>query len=57
MHSHAAEATALGRIAEPAELAGIVAFLLSPAASFVTGADLVADGGHMATLGTTTPSG
>jgi len=35
----------LDRIAEPAEIAGVVSFLLSPDASFVTGHTLVADGG------------
>jgi NAD(P)-dependent dehydrogenase (short-subunit alcohol dehydrogenase family) len=35
----------LGRIAEPAEMAGVVAFLLCDDAAFITGQTLVADGG------------
>jgi 3alpha(or 20beta)-hydroxysteroid dehydrogenase len=35
-----------GRIGTPEEIAEIVAFLASPASSFVTGAALLADGGH-----------
>ncbi len=37
--------TPMGRLAEPHEIRGAVVFLASPAASFVTGHDLVIDGG------------
>lgn len=36
---------ALGRVADPAEVASVAAFLASPDASFITGASIVVDGG------------
>jgi 3alpha(or 20beta)-hydroxysteroid dehydrogenase len=38
----------MGRVGEPADIAGAVVFLLSDAAAFVTGAELVVDGGSTA---------
>jgi glucose 1-dehydrogenase len=48
----AAEAVPVGRIAAPEEIAGVALFLVSPAASLVTGATLVADGGLLGKIAT-----
>jgi NAD(P)-dependent dehydrogenase (short-subunit alcohol dehydrogenase family) len=41
-------ATPMGRIGQPSEVAEAIAFLASPAASFITGAELWVDGGYLA---------
>ena len=45
------EMTPLGRTASADELAAVVGFLCSDDASFVTGIDLLADGGVCAAIG------
>ena len=40
----------LGRIGEPAEIGRAIAFLLSPAASYVNGVTLQVDGGSVTAL-------
>jgi len=39
--------TPMKRLGEPAEIAGVVAFLLSDAASYMTGETVLVDGGRM----------
>ena len=43
--------SAFGRIGTPAEIADAVAFLVSEQASFITGSELVVDGGQSLTIG------
>jgi NAD(P)-dependent dehydrogenase (short-subunit alcohol dehydrogenase family) len=37
----------LDRVGEPGEVASVILFLCSPDASFITGADLLVDGGYL----------
>jgi NAD(P)-dependent dehydrogenase (short-subunit alcohol dehydrogenase family) len=45
MMAHMLERTPLGRMGRPEEIAAAAEFLVSPSASFVTGCDLLVDGG------------
>lgn len=38
--------TPLGRLADPEDVAGVVAFVVSPAAAYVTGQTIAVDGGY-----------
>ncbi|MDE0113638.1 MAG: SDR family oxidoreductase [Albidovulum sp.] len=47
VRAQAADAHILGRMAYPGEIAEAIAFLLSDEASFITGTELIADGGYL----------
>jgi NAD(P)-dependent dehydrogenase (short-subunit alcohol dehydrogenase family) len=49
--------TPLGRFGRAGELADVVAFMLSHTASFLTGVDVLVDGGVVAAMTTTPPGG
>lgn len=42
------DAHPIGRVAQPTEIAEVIAFLAAPASSFMTGALVMADGGYTA---------
>jgi NAD(P)-dependent dehydrogenase (short-subunit alcohol dehydrogenase family) len=48
MQGLALQATVLGRLGQPSEIAAVAVFLASDAASFVTGVALPVDGGYTA---------
>ncbi|MDE8653618.1 SDR family oxidoreductase [Novosphingobium album (ex Liu et al. 2023)] len=48
---HMLEQSALARLGRPAELAAVAVFLCGPRAGFVTGCDIIVDGGALAALG------
>jgi NAD(P)-dependent dehydrogenase (short-subunit alcohol dehydrogenase family) len=45
--SYDTSATPLGRVGQPADLLGMLAFLMSDESAFVTGQTLLVDGGRM----------
>ena len=51
------EMSGTGRIGTPDDIAAAVEFLVSPAASFITGTDLLVDGGAIAAINTAPPPG
>jgi 3alpha(or 20beta)-hydroxysteroid dehydrogenase len=49
--AHLAERSVMGRLGKPMEIADAVAFLVSEQASFITGSELVVDGGQCLQIG------
>jgi NAD(P)-dependent dehydrogenase (short-subunit alcohol dehydrogenase family) len=45
LHAHVLGHIPLGRIGDPIDVAGTVVFLASPAASLITGTNILVDGG------------
>lgn len=54
--AHMIESSALGRMGRAQEVAAVAAFLTSDAASFMTGVDVLVDGGSITSLGLGGPS-
>jgi NAD(P)-dependent dehydrogenase (short-subunit alcohol dehydrogenase family) len=47
---HGGNDSALGRLGSASEIAEVIRFVTSPAASLMTGVDLLVDGGYLATV-------